>query len=329
MPDLIDTVQLQEIDDAYVELFDITLPSGTKIYAFNGLDDGSNNIYFPQKTIDTDTSTYPLHEYTAIPLEIEGIEITGAGVMARPTLRTANIPVLTRSISSDDDGVSDEQTLYDILVDEGLENNEDLLNTRIDFRRTLKTNLFDKDDSDPSSSPVEFPSQSYIIDRVSAEDNLIVEFELASPMDVEGLMLPNRVVIGRYCVWRYQGGPLDNDGGCNWPLDSNGRFFDEEDNLITRDISTISAWSSTATYTKADKVKTTTNSHTQIWEAIRDVPANKDPEKVGSYWKRLDVCSKTLNGCKIRFQGNNTNANLVDTGQQLPFGGFPGSRKFK
>ena len=51
MTDLIDTVQLQEIDDAYVELFDVTLPSGVKVYIFNGLDDGSTNIYFPSKTI--------------------------------------------------------------------------------------------------------------------------------------------------------------------------------------------------------------------------------------------------------------------------------------
>ena len=49
MTDLIDTVQLQEIDDSYVELFDVTLPSGTKVYLINGLDDGQNNIYFPQK----------------------------------------------------------------------------------------------------------------------------------------------------------------------------------------------------------------------------------------------------------------------------------------
>ena len=57
--DLIDTVQLQsQSGDALVELFDITLPSGTTVYIFNGLDDGTNNIYFPDKTLDTDSSTY-------------------------------------------------------------------------------------------------------------------------------------------------------------------------------------------------------------------------------------------------------------------------------
>lgn len=326
MVDLIDTVQLQEIDDAYVELFDITLPSGTKVYVFDGLDDGTNNIYFPQKTISG--GVYPLKEYFAIPIEINGVEINGAGVSPRPTLGLANIPALTRSVTNNEDGTNDEETLYSILEDEGFTKNEDLLNTRVVYRRTLLSNTYDKDDSDPSSAPVEFPSQTYIVDRVASEDNLIVEFELASPIDVEGVQIPGRVVIGRYCIWRYQGGELNNEGGCNWPLSGNGRFFDEKDDLITRDISTISAWSSTATYDKDDKVKTVTSGHTQIWEATRDVPANKDPADHRSYWKRLDVCSKTLTGCKLRFQGNNANATL-NTAISLPFGGFPGSRKFK
>ena len=326
MTDLIDTVQLQEIDDAYVELFDVTLPSGTKVYLFNGLDDGQNNIYFPQKTVSS--GVYPLKEYFAVPISIEGVEINGAGASPRPSLRVANIPTLTRSISNNDDGTDDEETLYSILVDEGLSKNEDLLNTRIDYRRTLLSNTYSSSDSDPNSSPVEFPSHTYIIDRVASEDNIMVDFELASPIDVEGVKVPGRVVIGRYCVWRYQGGTLNNEGGCNWPLSGNGRFFDEKDQLITRSISTINTWSNSATYSAEDRVKTITDGHTQIWEALRAVPVNKNPITNPSYWKRLDVCSKTLTGCKKRFQGNNTDDTL-NTAVSLPFGGFPGSRKFK
>ena len=44
MTNLIDTVQLPEIDYASVDLFDVTLPTGVKVYLFNGLDDGTNNI---------------------------------------------------------------------------------------------------------------------------------------------------------------------------------------------------------------------------------------------------------------------------------------------
>jgi len=328
MTDLIDTVQLQEIDDAYVELFDVTLPSGAKVYLFNGLDDGTNNVYFPEKTIDSSTNTYLLKEYFALPISIDGVEINGAGASPRPSLRVANIPTLTRSISNDEDGTNDEETLYSILVDEGLYKNENLLNTRIDYRRTLLSNVYNSGDSNPSSAPVEFPSQTYIIDRVASEDSIMVEFELASPIDVEGVKVPGRVVIGRYCVWRYQGGTLNNEGGCNWPLSGNGRFFNEKDELITRSISSIATWSNTNTYSADDRVKTTGDGHTQIWEALRAVPANKNPITNPSYWKRLDVCSKTLTGCKKRFQGNN-NDDTLNTAISLPFGGFPGSRKFK
>ena len=37
MSDLIDTVQLQETADTLVTLFEITLPSGTIVYFFDGL----------------------------------------------------------------------------------------------------------------------------------------------------------------------------------------------------------------------------------------------------------------------------------------------------
>ena len=326
MTDLIDTVQLQEIDDAYVELFDVTLPSGVKVYLFNGLDDGQNNIYFPQKTVSG--GVYPLKEYFAVPISIDGVEINGAGASPRPSLKVANIPTLIRSISNNEDGTDDEETLYSILVDEGLSKNEDLLNTRIEYRRTLLSNTYSSTDSNPSSSPVEFPSHIYVIDRVASEDNILVDFELASPIDVEGVKVPGRIVIGRYCVWRYQGGTLNNEGGCNWPLSGNGRFFDEKDQLITRSISSINTWSNSATYNADDRVKTITDGHTQIWEALRAVPVNKNPVTNPSYWKRLDVCSKTLTGCKKRFQGNNSDDTL-NTAVSLPFGGFPGSRKFK
>lgn len=333
MTDLIDTVQLQEIDDAYVELFDVTLPSGAKVYIFNGLDNGTDNIYFPSKTLDTDDESatynkYPLKEYFAIPVGIEGVEINGAGASPRPSLRIANIPTLIRSISNDEDGTADEETLYSILASEGLYKNESFLNTRIDYRRTLLSNTSKSTDSHPTAPPVEFPSQTYIIDKVASEDSIMVEFELASPIDVEGVKIPGRVVIGRYCVWRYQGGTLNNDGGCNWALNGSGRFFNEKDELITRNITSIATWSNSGPYAQDAKVKTTGGGHTQIWEAVRSVPANKDPINHPAYWKRLDVCSKTLTGCKKRFQGNN-NDDTLNTAVTLPFGGFPGSRKFK
>ena len=315
MTELIDTVQLQEVGDAFVELFDITLPSGTEIYLFRGLDAGTESIYFSNKAGTT------LNEYVAIPISIEGLEVSTAGASARPTLSLANIPVLTRQIASNED------TGLDILEAEGVNTNEDLLTSTVVYRSTLFK--YTASSTEAASVPTEFPSATYIVDRVAGEDNLTVSFELVSPIDIEGVTLPSRVVIGKYCPWKYQGASFSaQEGGCTWPLDSAGRFFDENDNIITKDISTIAAWSNSLTYSAADKVKTTTNSHTQIWEAIRAVPVNKNPENNKSYWKRLDVCGKLINSCKLRFQGNNNDTTL-NTSIPLPFGGFPGTKKFK
>ena len=135
MSDIIDTVQLQETDDSLITLFDITLPSGTLAHFFDGLDDGTTNLYFPQKELDSDSSSatynkYPLKEYVAIPIQIEGLEFSTSGASNRPTLSMANIPILSRSIANNSDGVDDENDILDILNSEGITSNEDLLNSR-------------------------------------------------------------------------------------------------------------------------------------------------------------------------------------------------------
>ena len=109
MSDIIDTVQLQETAESLVTLFEVILPSGTVAYFFDGLDDGTNNIYFPEKTITN--SAYVLKEYIAIPIGIEGIESSSSGASNRPTLSLANIPILARSISNNSDGVDDEKDM--------------------------------------------------------------------------------------------------------------------------------------------------------------------------------------------------------------------------
>lgn len=313
MTDLIDTVQLQEIDQGYVELFDFTLPSGTVVHLFKGLEDGTESIWFPSK------DGTQLNEYIAIPLELTGIEITSSGASTRPTLSMANIPSLTRTLAANETTLSDiaENEVEILLSGEGIYNNEDFLGTAVEYRSTLTNYL--KQEGDTAALPVEFPSHKFVIDRITAENNILVQFELATVFDLEGIQLPYRQINGRYCPWQYQGHALSNQGGCTWPLDSRNRFYDKNDNLLT----IPSTYDNTAK-NAGDTVKTVTNGHTQIWEAVTNVPPNKDPQVHGGYWKRLDVCGKLISSCKVRFQGPDE-----DTSKELPFGGFPGTRKFK
>ena len=264
------------------------------------------SVYFPNKAGTL------LKEYLAVPLEIKGIELSSSGAAARPILSIANIPALSRSLDANET----------TLIDEGIYKNEDLLGTVVEYRTTLSNNL--KTYLDAAASPVEFPSHRFIVDRVSSENRILVEFELASVFDIEGVTLPFRQINGRYCPWEYQGRFLGNRGGCNWNLNSNGRFYDKDDAAIT----VPSDWSSTATYSLGDNVKTISNGHTQIWKALIAVPVNKSPLLHKIYWKRLDVCGKLISSCKVRFQGNAVDSTLSQA-VPLPFGGFPGTRTFK
>ncbi len=61
-----------------------------------------------------------------------------------------------------------------------------------------------------------------------------------------------------------------------------------------------------------------------------------EPSYESAYWVREDLCSKTLQGCKCRFQfvpvdydtANQPPSSRKDTNNVLPFGGFPGTYKF-
>lgn len=339
MTELIQTVQLQEVGDSLIDLFEITLPSGTIFYAMSGMESPGatptedDNIYFPPK----DGSTP--NEYVAIPIQIQGLEVSSSGTQSRPTLSLANIPVLSKAITANADGVDDEEVLYNILEDEGITRNIDLVGSKVVHRKTLfkYTYRFTDVAGWTTTVPTEFPSTVWYIDRVAGENNVVVSFELANPLDIEGAKVPARQVIGRYCPWTYQGLELNGVGGCSWSVDSNGRFFDGDDEIITKTISSVTEYSSAGTYNLDDVVKTTestttvlgvTKDYIRIWKAIRAVPVNKDPKKQPTYWVRIDGCGKLINSCKIRFQGNNTSTGL-DTRTPLPFGGFPGSRSFR
>ena len=76
-----------------------------------------------------------------------------------------------------------------------------------------------------------------------------------------------------------------------------------------------------------------------IWRAVAP-STGVTPGEDESVWVRGDACGKLLTSCKIRYQavpqvygsGYDTNAipaYEVDTTVALPFGGFPGSRKFR
>jgi len=83
-----------------------------------------------------------------------------------------------------------------------------------------------------------------------------------------------------------------------------------------------------------DYVRYTSGGLTKLWKA-KKTSIGQTPE-FGDYWEPGDVCSKTLTGCKMRYgfdpisvgTATTTGKATPSTEVVLPFGGFPGSRKF-
>lgn len=360
--------------EALLELFELQLNGSVTLYFHPGTNENYENLIFDGNT------------YVALPIQLEGIDIVSDGANSRPSLTIANVTNVFKSTLSDNNFRMD-----------------DLVGKRFTRRRTLEKYL------GTPAQVFEFPTASYIIDRIAGENNLAVEFELASPFDVEGVQLPSRVIVGKYCSWIYQGRAVKDCGGCSWLADSSFRaeaegpiyqaFFDMDDkpiipgevnsltppnpvpenwqyivpsegtwptwsesagvysldDLVTyqgknwrsdydfnnstpgssswTEILLYTDWDTNTTYSVGEHVKHTVNDIVVIWKSTVE-STGQEPYFGSPYWTRADSCSKTLGGCKSRFQirlvaDTSIPSAAKNTRTPLPFGAFPGSVKFK
>jgi lambda family phage minor tail protein L len=76
-------------------------------------------------------------------------------------------------------------------------------------RRTLRQYLdvANFPDGNPSADPDEhFPDEIWRIEQKSNENKTSATFVLASPLDFESQMLPDRQVVANHCAWLKRGG---------------------------------------------------------------------------------------------------------------------------
>jgi len=336
MTELIDSVQVVEPGSELVYLFDLELDSSSTLYFHSGLEADLTTVQFRDRT-----SPYTVRTYTALPIEMSSLEISADGAMNRPELTIANV---LSTFSSE---------IGDIR-------NEDLIGNSLVQRTTLKKYLYGE--TGDASPPIEFPVRKFYLDRILSENNVAVTFELASPFDLSGLKLPNRTVIGKYCSWIYQGHSLGLSGGCTWSknstidyadgsgsVNSHKAYFTYDNKPIVLFGTTMTGWSSGEyeTYTVysdtdhsvGDYVEYTSGGQTTVWECTTALSSGSGeaPSASSKYWKRGDICGKTLDSCKCRFQfipqtktsANQAPATTKNTSKALPFGAFIGSMKFR
>ena len=144
------------------------------------------------------------NEYGAWAYEIEGMAKNSDGSPARPLLRVANIDGLISSLCLQfDDMALAKVTIYET------------------FAHYLDARNFPE--GNPTANPEEFFKQVYFIDRKMSEvAGETVEFELSSPFDLQGVMIPGRQ-IHNLCFWCMKG-DYRSGRGCNY---TGNNYFNE------------------------------------------------------------------------------------------------------
>ncbi len=125
--------------------------------------------------------------YNAHPIQIEGFDRSGQGVIPRPTMTISNILGFMSGL---------------------MKRNNDLLGAKVTRIKTFAKHLdaanfvSGNTEADPT---VEFPRDVYYVDRKSSETHIFVEFELSASWDVQGVKLPRRIIAQNTCPWIYKG----------------------------------------------------------------------------------------------------------------------------
>jgi len=168
----------------FIILYELILPSGGTLFFHPGVQANTANVTFDGNT------------YIAIPAEITGIEISSDGVASRPTLTVSNV-----------------LTTFKDAIGAGYTFN-DLLGKKFTRRRTLSAYL-------ASAPAVEYTKDIFYVDRIIDRSIVSVTFELASPFDLQGVQLPQRIIMAGGCPWKYQGAShelteVNKEGGCSW-----------------------------------------------------------------------------------------------------------------
>lgn len=162
---------------AMVELFELDLSAyDTSSMHFHA---GTNSL--------TQPVVWQGQTYLALPIEAEGFEITTQGTLPRPTLRVANVNgIFSAAIREYDDLVGCKIT------------------RRRTFVRFLDAANFEKGNSEADPNQ-HLPDEVWYVEQKTSETKYIIEWELSSAMDLQGVMLPRRQVIQSMCPFKYRG----------------------------------------------------------------------------------------------------------------------------
>ena len=129
-------------------------------------------------------------EYLPFPIQSSGFESKGDGTLPRPKLSISN---------------------QDFFVSNLIRRYSNLVGAKVVRKRTFVKFLDNQNFSNnqnpygSADSAAGLEDQVFFILRRSAESRALVEFELASPLELDNVNFPKRTVMARYCSFHYRG----------------------------------------------------------------------------------------------------------------------------
>lgn len=274
------------------------------------------------------------NQFIAAPIKSDGFELTARGTLPTPRLGIS---------------VSPEGILALGILKQQINRFDNLIGAKVTRIRTYAEcldaeNFFGTDVTYNVPDPyAELPRDIYYIDRKSAENKSIIEFQLASILDVEGVKLPNRLVLANRCTATYR------CEGCMYEyrdrFNSNIHGTDatsanlppkapavanDKDELITKIINApilepvAFDASDLSKYGLGQTVFITKNSVPYYFVAKTASPTDGPPNS--TFWVP-DQCSKTNRGCKLRWKNSATLPGFA--AGTLPMVAFPSVNRIR
>lgn len=306
-------------------------------------------------------------QYYSFPIITEGFEMSSAGNLPQPKMTITTL-----------EGMEEYSAGVLTNLKHAFREVNNLIGAKVSRIRTFAKFL---DQSDNDNAPnlgsqedpnAEFPRDVYYVDRKSAENKSVIQFELSSVLDLQGLKLPGRLVMAGRCPWTYRGegccyeykahssGPTEGDdqdeifGTANHLPDFAPPIADASNDFISGEIPSynqdnlgrsIGQNSFSGEYNKTNQYplgcvvyieKNDIKYYFVCKGDSQDSNINYAPKYHSPPNERFwmaDQCSKTIDGCKLRWgkDGNayscddNTCSSKSYTNHLLPFGGYPGT----
>lgn len=174
---------IQSLDPgALIELFEVDVSPITKtnspdnLFRFHA---GTNKLSEPV--------VWAGLSYIPFPIQASGFDKSTKGTLPRPSLQASNVSSILTALNIDLD---------------------DMVGAKVTRRRTFARYIDAVNFAggvNPTADPnQQLPVDVFFVERKVRENNQMVEWELASTMDLEGVQLPARAMIASYCSWQYR-----------------------------------------------------------------------------------------------------------------------------